>query len=218
MGVFDPPDLSQADVTDLVAELRRRRPLPLGLLRNGTWFKTAPYSDDGGVGVKLRGSMELDPTVQFLPGNSTVGVGRYQVSSLTLVYPIRDPRESATPAPVKLPEPESGSAPDDDKSPVVTTTPRRGQVGIPEMLASGVLMTTDVLVCRVGENTRECAIGGDGTIVVGRATYTSVSAAALSAMETLGKRRAATNGWTSFHVIRSGTDIGVLADLRERVK
>lgn len=213
-------DISTVDTIDLIRELRRRKRVPIGWLRNGQWFNMASHEEAECIGVKVSGTLEIDVKAAFLAGHHTNGVGPFVISSQLMVYPISDPRRKSMPIAQAI-----EGAPIGEKvlTPTVVSAPpprnaNASKLGVAELLGSGLLKSTDLLVVTSGGKSAAVTINPDGTLCIGIAVYSSVSAAALSALEMLGKVRAAVNGWAAFTIRRNGQDIGTLADLREQVR
>jgi hypothetical protein len=83
------------------------------------------------------------------------------------------------------------------------------------LLNAGLLSPQDLLMVEGVEGRRQtAALTPDGKVNVAGQFFDSVSPAAVRALELAGKSVKAVNGWAYFHVLRGGTDIGSLLDIR----
>jgi hypothetical protein len=93
------------------------------------------------------------------------------------------------------------------------------RVVVSDLLSAGLLRPQDLLMVEGTEGRQQTAtITADGKINVAGQVFESVSAAALRALEMVGKVRKAVNGWATFRVLRGGTSIGTLLQIREQYK
>jgi hypothetical protein len=89
------------------------------------------------------------------------------------------------------------------------------RIGLDDLLGAGLLRPQDILMVEGIDGRRQTAcLTTDGKINVRGEVFDSVSPAALRAMEMAGKVRKAVNGWSAFRVLRDGSNIGTLLEVR----
>jgi Restriction Enzyme Adenine Methylase Associated len=93
--------------------------------------------------------------------------------------------------------------------------PAARRIGLSDLLGAGLLLPQDVLMVEGTEGRRQTAtITPDGKINVAGQVFDAVSPAALRALELAGKPRKTVNGWAAFRVLRAGSYIGTLIEVR----
>jgi Restriction Enzyme Adenine Methylase Associated len=125
-----------------------------------------------------------------------------------------DPSPAPTPPTTAGPavEPPPPTAPEPGGE-GVEPTGRRITLG--DLLRAGLLQSQDLLMVEGTVGRRQTAtVTPEGKISVAGQLFDAVSPAALRALELAGRVRKATNGWATFHVLRGGSDIGTLLEIR----
>lgn len=105
--VKPPIDLSSLTIEQLVAEIRRRERMPVGVLRDGTWFTWATPGGPESLGCKLDGGMETDVKAAITRRDGKSCKEQMHIASGTLVYVVPTPDEHRPP--VKVAEPKSAN-------------------------------------------------------------------------------------------------------------
>jgi hypothetical protein len=89
------------------------------------------------------------------------------------------------------------------------------RIGLNDLLSAGLLLPQDQLMVQGMEGRQQTgSITADGKINVAGKVFDAVSPAALHALELAGRPRKATNGWATWRVLRGGTYIGTLLEIR----
>jgi hypothetical protein len=100
------------------------------------------------------------------------------------------------------------------KSPEATA--HTGRVSMSDLMGRGLLLPSDMLLMSVNDRQQEAYVTAEGGLMVGNTLCKSISAAAEVASEMCGKKVNSINGWTAFHLIRDGADMGEMMELREK--
>jgi hypothetical protein len=192
-----------AQPTSALVEFLARRTLAEVLKENTRWLtrKVNEKLPDGTVSEELIGKWLRDafsdPPVasRLLPAESSISVSP----------PATPPRS------VNSTEPEP-TPPEPNPAPVEPVSRR---IGLSDLLSAGLLFSDDVLMVEGTEGRRQTAgITPDGRVTVAGQTFDAVSPAALRALELAGKPRKAINGWAAFRVLRGGSHVGTLLEIR----
>ena len=92
----------------------------------------------------------------------------------------------------------------------------RSRIGLSDLLSAGLLLPQDLLMVKGSEGRQQTAsISPDGKIHVAGQIFDAVSPAALRALELAGKSLKAVNGWAAFRVMRAGSYVGTLLQIRD---
>jgi hypothetical protein len=118
------------------------------------------------------------------------------------------PQPVATPA-LAQPAAEGGTTEEAE------TSTRR--VTLSDLLTAGLLQQDDVLlVAGIDGRQQTGKLTADGRVDIAGTPFGSVSGAAVRALELAGRQRRTANGWAEFRVVRDGSDMGTLLEIRSQ--
>jgi hypothetical protein len=136
------------------------------------------------------------------------------------VHPRLVPADLVSPANPEPPQPvlpagmELGAMQPESAAETSDRVSRR--IGLSDLLSAGLLLPQDLLMVEGAEGRQQTAtISPDGKINVAGQMFDAVSPAALRALELAGKVLKAVNGWATFRVLRAGSYIGTLLQIRD---
>jgi hypothetical protein len=201
MWLLAKPALAQP--TSAVIEFLARRTLAEVLKENTRWLtrKVNEKLPDGSVSEELIGRWLRDVLSEAGTPGRLVGT---------------EASDRPTAAPTVPAAGSPGSPAVDEATPDEGEAPTR-RITVSDLLSAGLLRQQDVLMVggsESGQQTATLTVGG--RIQVGGSTFNSVSAAAVRALELLGRNRKTANGWAEFRVVRDGSDIGTLLEVRSQ--
>jgi hypothetical protein len=203
MWLLAKPALAQP--TSALVEFLARRTLAEVLKDNTKWLtkKVNEKLPDGSVSEELIG--------RWLREVLADGSGPAR-----LVPAEAPPLAQAQPSPataVSTP-PSAAQAPDTSGEPEEGSSRR---IRLSDLVNAGLLLPSDLLMVEGTEGRRQTAsLTADGKVNVAGQLFDAVSPAALRALELAGKSVRAVNGRAYFHVLRAGSDIGSLLEIRSQ--